>query len=239
MNTRVKTAIIDIAKATPETEVCGLIWQNGAAVDLYPCPNTTRDPDGAAEAFRIDPQDYIRATQKGRIIGVYHSHTTTGAANFSPADLKCAKTLGLPFYLYANNGGGWSYYIPENYRVPLRGQEWCWGVADCYEIVRSYYRQELGLYLTDYDRDESFEHSDESAITRYIDAEGFRQLPDDSSPQNGDVLLFRTAGAAYPHHLAVWTGPSQMLHHRKGMLSGFDAIDGAWLRRLAGIYRRV
>lgn len=237
MNTRIKQAIIAAAQAQPAEEVCGLIYQTLEGVHLHASPNVTRDEEGAARTFELDPDVYIAAAEAGHILGVYHSHAADGTTSFSEADIEMAQELGLPFYLYCNRDASWHSYIPETYRVPLAGAVWSWGMQDCYETVRTYYRQERAIYLTDHDRDETFEAAEEGAITQHISNEGFAQLAADVAPQIGDVLLFRTPGRVYPHHLAVLTGPSTMLHHPRGLLSRTDPLDGDWLKRLVGVLR--
>lgn len=237
MNTRIKQAIIAAAQAQPAEEVCGLIYQTLEGVHLYPSPNVTRDEEGVARAFELDPQAYIAAAEAGRVLGVYHSHAADGSTSFSEADIEMAQELGLPFYLYCNRDASWHSYVPESYRVPLTGASWQWGFWDCLSVVTIYYRQERAVYLTDYDRDETFEEAGESAITQHIATEGFKQIATNEAPQIGDVLLFRTPGHVYPHHLAVLIGPSIMLHHPRGALSRTDPLDGAWLKRLVGVLR--
>jgi proteasome lid subunit RPN8/RPN11 len=240
MHTRIKQTIISLAKANPSEEVCGFIYLTASSVEVYPCRNVTQDEAGPARTFEIDPQEYIAASHLGSIIGIYHSHSLGGSgAAFSEEDLEVAREMELPFYLYSVEADAWASYIPPSYRVPLSGRMWQWGVNDCYETVRIYFRQERGVYLSDYDRDETFEHSGESAITQYIKGEGFEWLPKGSPYQKDDVLLFKTPGSAYPHHLAVFLGRSQVLHHPRGELSRVEPLNGNWLKRVAGVLRYV
>lgn len=240
MNTRIKNRIIELAREKPDVEICGLIYRTPGETHIHECPNrATDEAGGAGEAFRIDPQDYIAAHQKGKIVGVYHSHPKNGSAHFSEADLQMASAVNLPIYLYANKNDTWRSYIPITYKVSLSGRDFAWGMDDCYEAIRIYYRQEKGVYLTDYDRDESFENAGESAITQYVQSELFTEVANVADIQIGDVLLFKTPGGSYPHHLGVLVAPQQMLHHKRGALSSIDPVDGAWLRRLVSIYRRV
>jgi proteasome lid subunit RPN8/RPN11 len=233
MNTRVKADIVAHTHAMPGEEVCGLVYHTESSVHAFPCRNVSPEPH---DSFEIDPSDYATAAGLGRVCAIYHggsSHTNEG---FSEADLETAREMCLPLHLCAASGK-WATYVPETYRVEPTGLVWIWGQWDCYETIRLHYRQTHGIYLTDYDRDESFEHAEESAITRHIADEGFVYVPKDQPIVTDDVLLFRTYGSAYPHHLAVVTGPNQMLHHRRHHLSSIDPIDGAWLRRLVGVLR--
>lgn len=234
MNTRVKADIIAHAHAVPTEEVCGLIYHTDASVHAYPCRNVSPEP--RAESFEIDPADYAAVSALGRVCGIYHGGLTHTNEGFSEEDLATAREMCLPMYLYTASGQ-WVSYVPPTYHVELSGRPFIWGEADCFSVVRDYYRQKRGVYLGDYDRDETFEHAAESAIVQHIAAEGFSYVPKDGVILVDDVLLFRTPGSSYPHHLAVVVGPNQILHHRRQQLSGVDALDGAWLRRLAGVLR--
>lgn len=236
MNTKVKAAIIAAAKATPNVEICGLIYRTDTEVRVVSCPNITIDAEGPARAFEIDEQYYIHTAGLGKILGVYHSHAVDGSAALSEADLDLARVLEIPIYLFANRDESWHSYIPPTYRPPLIGRPWIWGESDCYETVRLYYRLAHNVYLTDYDRDETFENAEHSAITRYIETEGFMSVPTNTI-REGDVLLFRTPGTAYPHHLGVFTGRSQVLHHPRGLLSRIDLFNSNWLKRLSAVLR--
>lgn len=238
MNTRVKQSIIQFALAAPDVEVCGFIYQTDGGVHAYPCPNVTKDEEGTARTFEISPDAYTEAARLGRICAIYHSHSRGGAHGFSEEDLGLAQEMCLPLHLYVVDTGEWLSYTPPTYVVPLTGQSFAWGEADCYELVRTYYRQERGVYLTDYERDETFERAASSAITQYIASEGFSPVPiGDAGPREGDVLLFTTPGSSYPHHLAIYIGQQRMLHHPLGGLSRTDQLDGKGLKRLSQVLR--
>lgn len=237
MNTKVKAEIISLARATPTREVCGFIVCAPPHVLVHPCQNISRDEDGHEHTFEIDPQDYIAATARGRVCGLYHSHPS-GTASFSDEDLKVARELEIPSHVYAVEDGSWASFTPEGYHVPLTGMGFAWGEADCFATIRLYYRQELGVHIGDYDRDETFRVSAPDAITKHIADEGFVNLGVDPSVIKAhDVLLFETPGHRYPHHLAVYMGGNRILHHPYGALSRIDDLDGALLKRLLGVLR--
>lgn len=240
MNTRIKADIITRARATPDSEVCGLIYQTLEGVHVLPSPNVARDEEGAPEvdeAFEVAPQVYAEAASLGRVIGVYHSHRATGSTALSEADLDMARALELPVYLYCNRDESWHSYIPPGYHVPLTGLPFAWGVADCYEEIRTYYRQTLGIYLGDYDRDETFALQGDDRLVRHIADEGFTVVPGKSQLHLHDVLLFRTPGYAAPHHVGVFVGHSRVLHHPLNQLSRYDPLNGEWFKRLRMVLR--
>jgi proteasome lid subunit RPN8/RPN11 len=233
VNTHVKRAIIEHALSAPNEEICGLIFYNSEGTFIHRCPNVSGEPH--AHTFEIAPSDYAHAAGMGQVCGIYHSHVS-GAA-FSEEDLLVAREMELPIYLYAVAEQAWATYVPSTYNMDPVGKEWSWGTHDCYEAVRTYYRQKRGIYLGDYDRDESFEKAEESAIVKYIAAEGFDYVPKSEPILLDDVLLFKTTGRSYPHHLGVLVGPNKFLHHPRRHLSRIDALDGYWLRRLVGTLR--
>lgn len=233
MNTKIKKSIIDMARAAPQEEICGLIYTTKTSTHAYPCANIAQDK---TSSFEIDPQDYIKVRQLGDPIGVYHSHPK-GKAVFSEEDIAAAQELSLPLYLYAVETDQWIGYIPPTYIVPLTGREFRWGTDDCLEVVRIYYRQNRSVYMTDYDRDESFQNAEECAITKHIADEGFYEVPGKGPIKEGDVLLFKTPGTAYPHHLGVFVGKSRVLHHPLNMLSRIDSLNDAWIKRLDKVLR--
>lgn len=234
MNTHVKQAIMDHVASMPHEEVCGLIYQSDVGVHAYPCANVSRE--SRAETFEIDPSDYIAARGKGRVCGIYHGGMTHTNDGFSEEDLAMAREMCLPIYLCAASGK-WANYVPDTYRVNPIGLDFVWGLWDCLETVRLHYRQTRSVYITDYDRDETFELTAGDIIARHVTDEGFSYVDPKSPILTDDVLLFRTPGAPEAQHLAVLVGPNKILHHRKNQLSCVDALDGAWLRRLVGVLR--
>ncbi len=114
---------------------------------------------------------------------------------------------------------------------------WAWGEADCLETVRLHYRQTRGVYITDYDRDETFQQYSGDIIARHVTEEGFSYVDRGAPVLTDDVLLFSKAGAPHAHHMGVLVGPNRLLHHPRGQLSRIDALDATDMRRLVGVLR--
>ena len=216
LNTKIKNEIISLARADPMREVCGFIVCAPPKVMIHPCSNISRDEDGHEHTFEIDSQEYIFACACGKVCGIYHSHPH-GPIAFSKTDIDVADAMELPNYLYVTDADVWITYIPSSYTVPLTGLDFAWGTYDCYELVRTYYRQKLGVYLSDYDRDETFRDAAPDAILKHISSEGFIDLGYDLSViQEHDILLFDTPGHRYPHHLGIYVKGNRFLHHPFG-----------------------
>ncbi len=222
MHTAVRAAIIAQASATPMVEVCGLIYYTLDSVHAYPCANVALDP---VNDFEVAANDYVAAAVLGKVCGIYHSHPT-GPAAFSDADLETARDMCLPMYLWSVEDSKMGEYIPPTYVVPLEGRQWIWGMADCYETIRIYYRQCHDLYMGDYVRDDSWSGS---TIVDHIADEGFEYVQGNSPIKVGDALLFNTV-TAYPQHLAVFLGAGRMLHHPLYQLSRSDQFTTCRLR---------
>jgi len=235
MNTRLKHSIIDLARATPDLEVCGFIYQTlEGRPEIAPCVNVAAN---SAEEFEISPDDYVRvSTELGHIIGVYHSHPK-GRGAFSEADIEAAGEFALPLYLYAVETGEWLDYIPSTYRVELEGRTFSAGFDDCYGTVRTYFRQELGVYLSDYDRDETSEDRNGTQILERFAAEGFVEVSGGQPIMLNDALLFKAPGYTTPQHMGVVLPGNRMLHHQIARLSRLDDLEARWMRRLVKVLR--
>ncbi len=81
MRVKISSAVIDrivaIAAASPEAEVCGLLFGSADRIDaVEPCTNVASDP---ARRFEIDPAALLAAHRRARDgammpVGCYHSH---------------------------------------------------------------------------------------------------------------------------------------------------------------------
>lgn len=242
MHTRVKQTIIDLARATPEVEVCGLIYADDKGPRVYPCANVAADP---AAAFELSQDDHLACLKLGDVIGVYHSHPHGPAHFYQGAaadptqwtDIDIAEEAAIPFYLYDLQSGTWAEHIPASYTVQMEGRRFIWGFDDCYGTARHWYRQKLGLNLRDYDRDETFSETDSTAIMDNFAHEGFvRMDPATTAIKLHDALLFDLTTRC-PQHLAIFTAPQRMLHHPLNSLSHIDLIDGRWVSHLKHVLR--
>lgn len=234
MNTRVKKAIIDHAHSIPNEEVCGFIYQTDDHVYHYPCQNISSE--SKADTFEISSDDYIAVRGKGRLCGIYHGGMTHTNEGFSEGDLDMAREMCLPIFLYSASRK-WYSYVPDTYYVEPISRPWAWGEADCLETVRLYFRQKHKVYITDYDRDETFEQTAGDIIARHVADEGFSYVDKSSPVLTDDVLLFSTGGSIHAQHMGVLVGPNRLLHHPRNKLSRIDQLDDHWLRRLIGILR--
>ena len=114
MKTRISRTVLDAirnhAAATPEREVCGLLFGKAERVDgAMAAANVAHDP---AQRFEIDPATLfaaIRAERAGgpKLVGYYHSHPS-GRAEPSETDRAMASGEGKLWLIVAGDAvTGW------------------------------------------------------------------------------------------------------------------------------------
>lgn len=232
MHTGIKSQIVSIALAAPTEEVCGFIYRSWDGVpSILHCKNIAENP---SEEFEISMEDSIRAKGLGHELAVFHSHPTA-SPGFSPADLECAEEMCLPFYMYDVETGSWHEYIPKSYESTYLARQWCVGFDDCYGLVRNYFRKTHGIYLGDYDRDESMSHEERGVIAHHYGNEGFMTVPREGV-QTDDVLVFKT-DKALPQHFGVLGEKNRFLHHPISGLSRWEPLTDRWFSRLISVFR--
>lgn len=125
-----------------------------------------------------------------------------------------AKYVGIPF---ADHG---------------RGASGC----DCWGLVRLFYRQELGIELSDLGP--SYRDTTDAAGMRLVHADQLACWRRVHAPQPGDVALLNVLGA--PVHVGVMLDRRRMLHVQRGIDAAIERIDGPlWRNRLEGFYRHA
>lgn len=187
-------------------ECCGLILKDGT---IQVCDNKAAD-------YNLDPSlnfaiGYRTNPNWSQVAAVYHSHTN-GNGKFTPADVRSCKELGLPFVLYDVVHNRFSSIDPSG-NADYLGRQFCYGVYDCYSLIRDYYRRELGIILDDFDRTELFTNGvldwNTQGWTKIISnyaGQGFVEV--DVYGNNlkvGDLLLMQIGNAESANHLGIFT----------------------------------
>jgi desampylase len=105
--------LLDLASASPDLEVCALLFgKNEAVTGFEVAQNVSAQPN---TAFEIDPRALIAAHRRMRdgglpIIGVFHSHPN-GRVGPSPDDVAAAEPNGWIWLIAA--GGQLSAWIAK------------------------------------------------------------------------------------------------------------------------------
>lgn len=227
----VATAIREDAIERYPHEACGLIVDGVYRPyrNLHPEPET---------AFRMSPQAWVAAARRGEIQAVVHSHVN-GSAEPSAADIQGQIDSNVPWVIVLTDGevagDPWAWgdglqpppLIGRQFRHGPSGTD---GKGDCYALIRDWYRQERGVVLKDFARDNDW-WADGGDLYRQGFAEaGFRPVaPHEAKP--GDVFLASLpAGGGrpgVPHHGGIVLDNSLILHHLPGRYSRREPM-GRW-----------
>lgn len=238
LTNELRAAMLDHAEHRAPEECCGLLFRVDGVLTYAPGENISPTPK---EHFRLDPQTWALCEDHGEIVAVVHSHPEA-SANPSHADGVGCEASGLPWLIV-----GWPSSLivqlqPSGWRAPLVGREFCFGVLDCWALVRDYYAWELAIALPDFEREDGFWKAAEGRpvqhpIRDHMAEAGFSFI--EGEPQPGDVLVMRYRSMDVDNHLAIYLGEGRILHTLAGRLSEVEMWGEALQRRTQGIGRHV
>jgi proteasome lid subunit RPN8/RPN11 len=208
-------------------ESCGLII-DGAYVA---CVNQAED---AATSFEIAPEIVAQACASGRLGAVIHSHPE-GLDCPSRTDMEQQEAAEVPWgivvlsQVYGPSCFFWGDQLPI---APYEGRVFRHGTADCYALVRDWYRKERQIVLPITPRDPDWWDLGQNVISENILAgsfPGFDALEANENLEYGDVLLFQV-GAKVINHTGIYMGNGLVLHHLTRRLSRIDVL-GPWKQK--------
>lgn len=203
-------------------ECCGLLVTTQSGEVYVKCENKAETPDAH---FLISPADYLVAEQLGQITAVCHSHPNT-SPNPSDADKSACEASGLTWHILSFPGLGLRTFEPCGFKAPLIGRAFVHGVHDCYSLIRDYYKEELGLQLPEFYRDDLWWEKGGDLYEENFASAGFRQV---ETPQNHDVILMQIK-AKVTNHAGVFVDNGNIVHHLYGQLSRKTVYGGYWLK---------
>ena len=220
------------AKDQDPKESCGLLIDIKGKEKYYPCKNLS---NYSQQCFIIDPEDYAKAEDNGKILAVIHSHPVTPPIA-SQADMISCEESGLVWHIVNPKTEQWGFYKPSGYKPPLIGRHWVWGITDCWSLVRDWYKEKLGITLRDWDRPTTPEEFIENPMfEKCAWRTGFRQLRPDEKLENGD-LLFMSIMATGLNHVAIFLD-GDVLHHLADRISCKEPYN-QWLFKCTGMRLR-
>lgn len=217
LNKRPTKQILDHANECYPRECCGLLLKTKHGKQYYPCENIAQDN----KQFEINPKDYIMAEMHGEVIAIVHSHPD-GSTKPSVPDRVQMNLGNIPWVI--TNGTDIDIHKPDAYTAPLLGRSYYHGIMDCYTLWKDYYRRELGITMSDYDRkDLWWENKDSPSL--YLDnyeKEGFVQVQGD--PQKHDVILCRLGRTEHVNHTLIFVGDAKLKSEQTTPVIGNDLV---------------
>ena len=220
------------AKDQDPKESCGLLINIKGKEKYYPCKNLS---NYSQQCFIIDPEDYAKAEDSGKVLAVIHSHPVTPPVA-SQADMISCEESGLVWHIINPKTEQWGFYKPSGYKPPLIGRHWVWGITDCWSLVRDWYKENLGIILRDWERPTTPEEFIENPMfEKCAWRTGFRQLRPEEKLENGD-LLFMSIMATGLNHVAIFLD-GDVLHHLADRISCKEPYN-QWLLKCTGMRLR-
>ena len=135
LNEHIKSSIKKHALKESPRECCGLLLKSTEGLGIQTCRNVSEKPD---KHFSISAKDYLRASMRGSVEGVYHSHISNND-KFSPNDILHSRAHKVPFVLYCQGKDSFSTFDPERSKTFLYDRIFKIGESDCYTFVKEYY----------------------------------------------------------------------------------------------------
>jgi proteasome lid subunit RPN8/RPN11 len=228
-----------IASYDRREEACGLIVKGEVVICQNRAAEEGLDPNNN---FVLAAEDLA---QRG-IEAIWHSHNN-GLNQFSGADVRACRKIGLPFILHDTQNDRWLMADPS-YDSAIEGNDFVYGLEDCYKVVCRYYWQNLEIRLTDYPRsdlfdeqgDYVFKNAEWNEFRRFFESEGFEELSLREFLKPGDVLLMQVGGAINANHIGVMIDPVEQifLHHLMSRMSEKEVWDGYWRENTVSTLRR-
>lgn len=109
------------------------------------------------------------------------------------------------------------------------GRPFLMGETDCLGLFMEFYREELGVEITNYARPKDWDSDTIDLIRLCYEREGFEMITD-WKPKDlriGDLLCM-SVGTSNPNHFAVYTGEGNILHHIAGRASSHEIFRDFW-----------
>ena len=216
MNEELKLQAIEHAKKEFPRESCGLVVRVENVDTFHPCKNIAEKDIN----FIIDPADYMKAEDSGKILSVFHSHCNIPATPSEADRVSCEKS-GLTWHILSLPLGSWAKMDPIGYAAPLIGRTYSYGVLDCYSLITDFYKEKFKIDLMDFERGSE---NKESLYLENYEKAGFEEATD---LKYGDLILMQIGGA-FVNHAGIYLGNDLMLHHARNRLSRREVYGGFW-----------
>lgn len=232
--------IVNHFEAHSDQEACCLVLNDGRVILT---DNTHEEPK---DHFSIDTKTFMKVYSSGRLAAVVHSHiyeydnpmmfdTSEGP---SAKDIIQQKEMLTPWGIGCVVNGQmrsltyWGDSLPI---LPYEHRQFVDGAYDCYRLVRDWYRQELGIILEDFPRDNRWWEDGYDLVAEILAATPQLRRKEVGDIQRGDILVFSIL-SSLPNHSSIYLGDGKLLHHKYGKLSNIEDVS-RWMEHLEYVMR--
>ena len=122
--------------------------------------------------------------------------------------------------------------------VNLEGRPFIYGAFDCYSVVKDFCSREMEFDLPEITRPR-FGWWTNWEVDPFTDGAESCGMVDVSSPEYGDILLFKDRNYKSVNHIGVYVGGNRFLHHRVFSLSSTSNYDESYRNATVRILRRA
>lgn len=224
LSDNIKNKIKLHAKNELPNEACGVIIKSGEFIDIYQCKNISSNKK---EQFELNPFDYLKASNKGKVIGIYHTQEY-----INPSILDYVISSGHNIYSVVYS---WKHdsFVEINDRIikyaKYTGRPFELGVSDCYSLLCDFYKTEYGLILGHYDRNDDWFKKNPNIIEDSYLKENFEKI-DFNNLKIGDLIIFGLAKASV--HIGIYLGNNMFLHHPRDKYSTVELITNSFQNKI-------
>lgn len=110
------------------------------------------------------------------------------------------------------------------------------GSDDCYGLIRKFYKEEMGLELTNYARPDYWWTKGGNLYMENFRKEGFQIIDCKDDLQFGDIILM-AIGSEVACHGAIYLGEGKILQHLQGRKSSIDKYTGLFKNKTVAVVR--
>jgi len=203
LTNKLKSDIKNYALSNSTEEVCGLIISKDNNLEIFKCNNSSYHKTNFCI---LNPLDYIRAANTGKIVAHFHSHP----GKEKPSFMDYLNATNHNIYSIIYSIGLDEFFIIEPKLKNYLNLDFHIGFNDCFELIRNYYKNELNISIPSYHRDNNWEKKNPNYILDNYKDGGFYKV-DYKDIKINDVIVFNMGRV--PQHLSIYLDNNLILHY--------------------------
>lgn len=228
------TVLNSIFESAPKTvEVCGFC----ADGEVYSVENIDENPSKSFDFSNAGCLQLEAAKEADLNPVIFHTHIEKEDTQLSPEDIRTAKRLEIPIYMFNVSTGNSDYYNPSEI-VDLLGREFKYAHQNCWNLCKDYLDspvlKDAEYYL------ESPKAYEQKSWNLYLNnlPTYFNRIPSEEASDR-DLLLFKIGKTYNPNHTAILISleRKEILHQVEGLKSRIDPLNTSMLSRLDSVWR--
>jgi proteasome lid subunit RPN8/RPN11 len=246
----IKRCIKEHSLEDSRKEACGLIIASNRSHELraFRCKNASSHPE---DHFEISPRSYVRASRTGKIVAIYHSHTS-GTRGFSGLDISVSENHNLKSILYNVEDGSFHNHEPSNYKANIWTKKPDPSAFTCFKAVIDFYKEVLSLDISSNTK-ELQNLTDQRTLRKNIEIldekefyrkEGFFPIHEGPIDAESKKLLRKYDVIALKYfditaHLLIYLGDNKVFHHTRYGYPRIEKLTHPMEVRTRGIVRHL